>query len=229
LADYHGTGRLDLLSGDSCCQSPFGFHVYRRLPDGKFAPRKRIILRFPPEQFGDGWDLPVGGLQGQTRVAAADWNSDGVPDLFVLTPTRTLGLVYGPLVGKDELTVQRLWPKGGEPAVLTEDIGLCVVDWDRDGLLDLVIGCHDGVYWCPNIGTKRAARLEAPRRLLATKPASITAGVAVAGSNITGIAVADWDGDGRPDLIVSRMDYKKTAKGLQPEHHQVWLYRRTDR
>jgi hypothetical protein len=226
LADYHGNGRLDLLSGASCCQRPFGFYVFRRLVDGKFAPRKRINVRFPNEQFGSDFDLSAQGLPGQTRVAVADWNGDGIPDLFVLIPTRMLGIVHGPLVGKDELSVQRLWLKGAEPALLTEMIGLCVTDWDGDGLLDLVIGCTRGVYWFRNIGTKREARLDAPRQLVATSPAHVSPGDAVAGSQITGIAVADWDGDGRPDLIVSRADYKKTAKGLQPEHHRIWLYLR---
>jgi hypothetical protein len=226
LADYQGDGRLDLLSGDSCCQHPLGFYRFRRLADGTFAPRQRVNLRFPKEQFGSDFDLPAQGLPGQTRVAVADWDGDGVPDLFVLVPGRVLGIVYGPLAGRDELTVGRLWPKGGEPAPLTEMVGLCVTDWDGDGLLDLVIGCASGVYWCRNVGTKRAARLEAPRRLVATSPARFGRGSEVAGSSITGIAVADWDGDGRPDLIVSRLDYKKTAKGLRPEHHRVWLYLR---
>jgi hypothetical protein len=229
LADYHGNGRLDLLSGSSCCQHPFGFYVFPRLADGKFAAAKRVNLRFPKAQFGGEFDLSAQGLAGQTRVAVADWNGDGVPDLLVLVPTRMAGIAYGPLAGKDELTVQRLWPQGAEPAILTEMIGLCVTDWDGDGLLDLVIGCTSGVYWCRNVGTKRAAQLEAPRRLVAVTPASVDSGVAVAGSNITGIAVADWNGDGRPDLIVSRIDSKKTAKGLRPERHQVWLYLRKDR
>lgn len=229
MADYNGDGRLDLLSGGSCCQYPFGFYVFRRLADGKFAPRKRVNLRFPKEQFGSDSDLPAGGLPGQTRVAVADWNGDGVPDLFVLVPGRMLGIAYGPLADKDELTVQRLWPRGAEPAILTDMIGLCVADWDGDGLLDLVIGCASGVYWCRNVGTKQAARLEAPRRLVATSPSYVSRGVAVAGSYVTGIAVADWDGNGRPDLIVSRADDKKTAKGLEPERHQVWLYLRKDR
>jgi len=64
---------------------------------------------------------------------------------------------------------------------------------------------------------------------VATTPAAIRSGVGVPGSNITGIAVADWNGNGRPDLIVSRIDYQKAANGLQPERNQVWLYLRKDR
>jgi hypothetical protein len=45
-------------------------------------------------------------------------------------------------------------------------------------------------------------------------------------SFVIGIAVADWNGHGRPDLIVSRMDHRQTPKGLVPEHHKVWLYLR---
>ncbi|HEV3262131.1 MAG TPA: VCBS repeat-containing protein, partial [Gemmataceae bacterium] len=126
MADYHGDGRLDLLSGANCCQWPYGFYVFPRQPDGTFTPRKRVNLRFPKEQF-DGFDASVQGLPGQTRVAVADWNGDGIPDLVVLVPTRTLGIVYGPLKGKEELTVQRLWPKDlVEPSWLTDTTSLSV-------------------------------------------------------------------------------------------------------
>jgi hypothetical protein len=215
LADYHGDGRLDLLSGQNCCQHPFGLYVYRRLPEGKFAARKRVNLRFPPEQFV-GFDSSEQGLRGQTRVAVADWNGDGIPDLLVLVPTRTLGIVYGPLKGKDELTVERLWPNGlDEPSWLTDTTSLCVVDWDGDGLPDLVIGGPHGVSWLRNVGTRKKPQLDSPRLLIASPAATIT-----------GIAVADWDGDGRPDLIVSRLEEKRTAKGPEAEHHKVWVYLR---
>jgi hypothetical protein len=214
LADYTGDGRLDLLSGANCCQCPYGFYVFRRLAGGKFAPRQRVDLRFPEKQFDD-FSLSRNGLAGQTRVAVADWNGDGIPDLLVLVPTRTLGIVYGPLKGKDDLTVQRLWPKDSEPSWLTETTSLCVVDWDRDGLPDLVLGGPHSVFWLRNVGTRKKPQLDSPR-LLIKSPAAI----------ITGIAVADWDGDGRPDLIVSRLEQKKTGKGFAPEHHKVWVYLR---
>jgi hypothetical protein len=217
LADYDGDGRLDLLSGANCCQWPFGFYVFRRRPDGTFAPRKHVNLRFPPGQF-DGFNLPVGGLPGQTRVAVADWDGDGVPDLLVLVPTRTLGIVYGPLKDKDELTVGRLWPKGSDSSAVADSTSFCVADWDGDGLPDLVLGCRSGVYWMRNVGTRRKPQL-GPARLL----------VADEGSGVTGIAVADWDGDGRADLVLSRMEYRKTARGLQPQHHRVWVHLRKRR
>jgi hypothetical protein len=210
LADYHGDGRLDLLSGANCCQCPYGFYVFRRLPGGKFAARQRVNLLFPPDQF-DGFDLPVSGAAGQTRVAVADWNGDGIPDLLVLVPTRTLGIVYGPLKGKEELTVERIGPKGQEPA--REATSFCVADWDQDGLPDLVIAGHTHVCWLRNVGTKKVPRFDTPR-LLVEEPASV----------ITGVAVADWNGDGRPDLIVSRLEYKKTVRRPEPEHHKIWVY-----
>jgi hypothetical protein len=81
LADYYGAGRLDLLSGSTCCQRPFCFYVFRRLKDGGFAPRQRVNLIYPPKQF-DPAELPIiTGLR--SRVAVADLNGDGAPDVLI--------------------------------------------------------------------------------------------------------------------------------------------------
>ena len=214
MADYYGDGRLDLIAGSDCCQEGC-FYVFRRLKDGGFAPRQKVKPLFPPEQFGR-----VRPDALATRVAVGDLNGDGKPDVLIGDRVRGfLGVVYGPLAGKDELTVQRMWPEGQEPyppgtRLSTNPV---LADWDGDGLPDLILGLRGGgrsrgVYWCRNVGTKREPKF-GPSQLL----------VADVRGEITGLCVADWNGDGRPDLIASRIEYKENSTRW---HQKVWVYLR---
>ena len=228
MADYYGDGRLDLIAGSDCCQEGC-FYVFRRLKDGGFAPRQKVRPVFPPQQFGQV-DQQFGQVETDTlrsRIAVADLNGDGKPDVLIGAENwKTLGVVYGPLGGKDELTVQRMWPEGQEPfAPMRLSTNPVLADWDGDGLLDLILGLRErnkkgrwlsrGVYWCRNVGTKREPKF-GPSQLL----------VADRSEAITGICVADWNGDGRPDLIVSRMAYKENNTLW---HQKVWVYLRRGR
>ena len=216
MADYDGDGRLDLIAGSDCCQEGC-FYVFRRLKDGGFAPRQKVKPVFPPEQFGR-----VNTDALASRVAVADLNGDGKPDVLIGGRDRGfLGVVYGPLAGKDELTVQRMWPEGQEPYPPRTRLSTnpVLADWDGDGLPDLILGLRGGerrrgVYWCRNVGTKREPKF-GPSQLL----------VADRSEAITGICVADWNGDGRPDLIASRIERSKEG-GARPWHQKVWVYLR---
>ena len=226
LADYDGDGRIDLITGSDCCQEG-RFYVFRRRKDGGFAPRQPIQPVFPPQQFDRRWQRSD---SLQSRIAVADLNGDGKPDALIGAADRnTLGVVYGPLAGKDELTMQRMWPEGQEPfarpapsgsfkAISTNPV---LADWDRDGLPDLILGVREwgkedwhrrAVYWCRNVGTKQAAKFGQSQLLVAEDR-----GV------ITGISVADWNGDGRPDLIASRLERNEAGSRW---HQKVWVYLR---
>jgi hypothetical protein len=212
LADYYGDGRLDLIAGSDCCQEGC-FYVFLRLKDGGFAPRQQVKPIFPPEQFGR---VRIDAFQ--SRVAVADLNGDGKPDVLIGgRDQKFLGVVYGPLAGKDELTVQRMWPEGQEPfAPMRLSTNPVLADWDGDGLPDLILGLGErsrdgvwrsrGVYWCRNVGTKQVAKFGPSQLLVADND----------GGETDGICVADWNGDGSPDLIASR-------------HHKVWVYLRRGR
>ena len=228
MADYDGDGLLDLLSGTTCC-SGTGFYLFRRRADGTFGPRERIELNFPEDEFSRIGDLPINGLR--SRPAVADWNGDGHPDLLV-GGARALAIAYGPLSGKGPVTVHRLWPKGRE-VVRGVYANPVLADWDGDGLLDLVgearldatgasnINARPGVYWWRNTGTRTEPKLGRPQLLVRETRERV---------NPTGAAVADWDADGTPDLIVSREEMVMVSLGTyRVKEHKIWVYLRRER
>lgn len=81
------------------------------------------------------------------------------------------------------------------------------VDWDGDGLIDLLIGDIGGnVYLVPNEGTREKYAFGKERQLQAGgKPLRV--------NGDAGPFVCDWDGDGTPDLLVGAGD------------GSVWFYR----
>jgi VCBS repeat protein len=204
----------------------FGFFLFRRNKDGSFAAKQRIELDYPDDKFSKFGEFNIRGLRSQ--VAVTDWNGDGVPDLLVGGNTRVLGVAYGPLAGKKTVTVERVWPKDTE-LLHGMTTNLCVADWDGDGLADLIVGGYvgqeRGVYWLRNVGTKKQPKLAEPKRLL-----SEDAWDGDRSRSITGVWVADWNADGRPDLIASVAEHYQVRSGAYGvRENKVWVYVRQPR
>jgi hypothetical protein len=90
------------------------------------------------------------------------------------------------------------------------------VDWGGNGTMDLVVGNILGeVYFIPNEGKGKELAFGAPRRLQAAgKPIKVNGEAAP--------IVADWDGDGRLDLIVGAEDggvvwYRNVGTATEPK------------
>jgi hypothetical protein len=90
------------------------------------------------------------------------------------------------------------------------------VDWDGNGTVDLIVGNVLGeVYFIPNEGKGKELAFGSPRRLLA-------AGQQIKVNSDAAPVVADWDGDGRLDLIVGAEDgsvvwYRNAGRGKEPQ------------
>ena len=127
-----------------------------------------------------------------------------------------------------EIYFFRRRPKGtfAEAEILKDKLGqavtagrassLAVADWDGDGILDLIIGnIEGGVSWVRNDGTAKRPEF-AKSQPLTVKGRAISAG------DLAGTAVADWDGDGRLDLLLgsgkgSVLWYRNVGSKTKPE------------
>ena len=208
LVDWDGDGLLDLLVGDMI--GLFDWYPNRGTrTDPRLAPPIRLHVDEEP-LFGP-WRVQPG---------AGDFTGDGLPD--IVTMDLDLDLALYRRVGRDDLAGlhpgQKLRYEDGEAikthGVYTPQGGdgrgrtkIQVLDWDGDGLLDLVLGVgpqggsafkSSYVLLCRNVRTNEEPLFGRPEALLfdATgKPLEFWRHGAHP-------ALVDWDGDGRWEILV---------------------------
>jgi hypothetical protein len=157
-ADWRGTGRLDLLVGN------MQGDLYLIPNDGSNA--KPV--------YGTPRKLEAGGKRidaahhGDSQPVAADWDGDGLLDLIVgwgdgsVVWYRNIGSKTEPRLAKGVTLVKAApWPNYDDKAPPTRDkkpgvrAKVCVVDWNSDGCLDLLVGDYGGIYGeKPNLSEK---------------------------------------------------------------------------
>ena len=158
---------------------------------------------------------------------AADWDADGDLDLIVGDIGGNLHLVPNEGTAKKwEFGKHRALMAGGEPAKVSGDAGPFVADWEGDGYPDLIVGAGDGsVTLFRDSGERRETGvvLLAPGRILVPPCGQPAKGAdPVRPAMRAKVCVADWNGDGRLDLLVG--DF---APGEGRKYHGwVWLYAR---
>jgi hypothetical protein len=121
----------------------------------------------------------------------------------------------------------------GKPIQVSGEAAPAVADWDGDGRPDLVVGADDGsVVWYRNVGSARAPKLEAARPLVGKSPVG-WGGDDKRNPGEWGLRVKpcvfDWDGDGRPDLLLGDLCGGFRAKPSQTEQEREEERRANDR
>lgn len=230
FADINGDGRLDLITsggevflGDGkgnwtlAAQLPFegedvaiGDVNHDGRPDvaiiGHLSGGIRVFL----QQEKGKWVEASQGLptrEGGHKLTFVDVNKDGHLDL-VGTVSYELGVWLGD--GKGH------WRKAADGLPRANCWGVAVGDLDRDGNVDLVVGCFDpeGVHVFLGDGKGNWRRSEAP-------------GLPRSGMYMD-VALADFNGDGRLDLVAGSYDgrvqvFFGDGKGGFTEVHVVGL------
>ncbi len=175
VADLRGDGKLDVVVANSNPESN---------GDGSVG----VLLG-----KGDGTLQPVvtydSGGAGPTAIAVADVNGDGKPDLLVVNgSSNTVGILLGNGDGTFQSPV--LYGSGGN-----YPLSIAVADVNGDGKLDIVVANYENFAGTGIIGV-----------LLGNGDGTFQPAVAYGGAGLQGatwVAVADLNGDGKPDLAVA--------------------------
>jgi hypothetical protein len=158
--DFDNDGHFDLISGS---YDPGEIYLFRGLGKGQYASRQTIndrngrpILTNPNQQQ----DFESFG----SWVTTVDWDHDGDLDLLLGTFDGHLlirlneGTREDPQYALENIQVQA----GDKPAEIpSQHATPVVVDWDGDGMWDILSGGNGGgVYWLKNVGKLGEPRFE---------------------------------------------------------------------
>ena len=224
--DWNGDGLEDILVGNTAGNIAY-IQILGGDPVAWAAP---VLLEAGGEviriQAGPNGSIqgPAEAKWGYTTLTVADWNHDGLPDLMVnsiwgkviwyentgtLTQPRLSAAqpVEVEWAGKAPKPEWNWWNPHGKELVTQWRTTPVATDWTGDGLTDLVVLDHEGylslfrrekkddrVVLLPGKRIFRLKGEEGPLRLN-----DRTAG----GSGRRKISIVDFDGDGRPDILVN--------------------------
>jgi hypothetical protein len=220
VADWDHDGLLDLV-----VNSIWGKVVWYRNHGTARAPRltkaRPIEVAWqgkPPKPAWNWWDAQAGELatQWRTTPVVLDWNQDELNDLLMLDHEGYLAFFKRKRQG-DQLVLlpgERIFRGCSYDSVgkeLSEQIGalrlntgtagqsgrrkFCVVDWDGDGLRDLLVNSR-------NVNFLRQERSGGVTSFVDTGPVTQHR---LAG-HTTSPTTVDWDGDGTRDLLIGAED-----------------------
>jgi hypothetical protein len=210
VADWDLDGKLDILVNDI-----WGDIVWYRNTGTKtkpeLAPAQPVEVEWagrPPKPDWVWWEPKPKQLVTQWRTTpfVVDWDRDGLPDLLMLNHQGYLSLFRRARTNNELqlLPPERIFltPSGRFFNMSAGRAGssgrrkIDLVDWDGDGDLDLITDADGGPRWYENTGTQAKPVLTLRGPVVKAK---------LEGHSPTPHA-ADWNNDGRLDLLVGAED-----------------------
>jgi len=225
--DWDGDGDEDIICGNTA-----GYIAFIENLSGPKVERPRWAA--PQRLKAGGKTLrimagPNGSIQGPcerkwgyTTQTVADWDHDGRPDIVVnsilgkIVWYRNIGTRKAPKLSAsqpinvewraEQPALKWGWMRPSGKALLTQwRTTPVIVDWNRDGLNDLLMLDHEG-YLMLFPRSKRGGKLllHEPQRIFETNPGYVRLNSRTAGgSGRRKLCVVDWDGDGRLDVLAN--------------------------
>lgn len=184
---------------------------FERTDEGTFVVYRGKRIESTP-------DKPIATTGTASTVRAVDWDGDGDYDLIVGDIRGNVHLIPNEGTAKSyTFGKEKPLEADGKPLRAGSRAGPHPADWDGDGDLDLLVGAADGsVSLYRNMGSAKSPKLAAAVQLV--PPGEVAYGAdapkEARRGNRSKVFTADWNGDGRLDLLVG--DYA-TQKPDLPE------------